>query len=208
MAPLLVLLHGPGQSPPAWQSVVENLDPERPMHAPWLRGLKPTESGQFDLTAASVAIEQMLELRGVEKVDLVGNSLGGMVALRVAAENPSVVRRLVLISTPVIPSKSALRMQRAVLALRPARRFTEVPKATVLEALDALARSEISTDLSRVKVPTLAIVPAADQPLLAAAEVLRQQLGATVETVDGEGDLVRDHGDRIASLIDDFTRGE
>ena len=166
------------------------------------------ESGQFDLTAASVAIEQMLELRGVEKVDLVGNSLGGMVALRVAAENPSVVRRLVLISTPVIPSKSALRMQRAVLALRPANRFTEVPKATVLEALDALARSEISTDLSRVKVPTLAIVPAADQPLLAAAEVLRQQLGATVETVDGEGDLVRDHGDRIASLIDDFTRGE
>lgn len=208
MEPLLVLLHGPGQSPPSWQSVVENLDPERPMHAPWLRGLKPTESGQFDLSAASVAVEQMLELRGVERVDLVGTSLGGMVALRLAADNPAMVRRLVLISTPVVPSKSALRVQRAMLALRPARKFTEVPKAMVLEALDALARSEISTDLSRVTAPTLVIVPAADQPLLAAAEIMRSQLDARVETIEGEGDLLRDHGQRLASLIDDFTRGE
>ncbi|MDR1212907.1 MAG: alpha/beta hydrolase [Propionibacteriaceae bacterium] len=201
----LLLLHGPGQSPPAWQSVVDHLDPERPMFAPWLKGLKPTARSQFDLGEAAADLLNTLELRGVERADLVGHSLGGMVALRAAAEAPERIGHLVLVSTPVLPPADEVRRQRRWLALLPASQFGDLPKTQVLAALDALAEADVSCDLSRIETPTLAVVAAGDQAAQAAAVLLHRQIGAQIRALPGaDPALMTTYPAELAALIEDF----
>ncbi|MDR1386187.1 MAG: alpha/beta hydrolase [Propionibacteriaceae bacterium] len=201
----LLLLHGPGQSPPVWQDVVDHLDPDRPMFAPWLKGLKPTARSQFDLGEAAADLVNTLEMRGVERADLVGHSLGGMVALRAAAEAPDRIGHLILISTPVLPPTDEVRRQRRWLALLPESQFGDLPKARVLEALDALAEADVSTDLSRVETPTLAVVAAKDQASQVAAVSLHRQIGARIRALPGaDPALMTAYPEELATMIEDF----
>lgn len=54
--------------------------------------------------AAGYAREIAATLHAVGPCVVVGHSLGGQIALRLAVDQPALVRRLVLISTPVIPA--------------------------------------------------------------------------------------------------------
>ncbi len=75
-------------------------------------GSRPIEAGAMGDDMAA-----LLDSLGYDKADVVGYSLGGAVALRLAVQHPSAVRRLVLISTPfaqqgfypeVLPQQAAL----------------------------------------------------------------------------------------------------
>jgi pimeloyl-ACP methyl ester carboxylesterase len=146
-----------------------------------------------------------MELRGLEQIDLVGHSLGGMVALKVAADYPARVRHLVLLSTPVLPPQKVLKQQRRLLRLMPASSFVDLPKEMVLSALDALAAADISTDLSRVCAPTLAVVAAEDSLNLAAAQLLADQIGAQIYQVAGKAEeILTDQAVVVAGLIEAF----
>ena len=115
----LVLLHGLGQSPIAWQDFVSAFGGGRPMSAPWMRGLKPKDPVGFDLAAAAAGVADELELQGVKQADFLGVSVGASVALRLAVDRPGLVGRLVLAGALVRPSKGALRMQRLAMRLVP-----------------------------------------------------------------------------------------
>ena len=52
----------------------------------------------FELMAGDIAA--LIKHLGIEEADVMGNSLGGGVALRTAIQHPEVVRKLVLVSTP------------------------------------------------------------------------------------------------------------
>src|SRR5881392_4076853 len=52
----------------------------------------------FELMAGDIAA--LIKHLGIEEADVMGNSLGGGVALRTAIQRPEVVRKLVLVSTP------------------------------------------------------------------------------------------------------------
>jgi pimeloyl-ACP methyl ester carboxylesterase len=54
----------------------------------------------IDLVAQGDDMAIVVKALGYEKVDVLGYSLGGGVALRLAIQHPEVVRRLVLVSTP------------------------------------------------------------------------------------------------------------
>ncbi|MDR0285053.1 MAG: alpha/beta hydrolase, partial [Propionibacteriaceae bacterium] len=160
--PLLVFLHGPGQSPPAWQDVVGAINPEQPMVAPWLKGLKPSEHGGFRMDDAVTAVLDVMEARDAAKADLVGFSLGGLVALRLAVAHPGRVAHLVLISTPVVLDQRSLSRQRVALKLMPAAFFKGVGKEQVLAGLDALLDADLGADITKVAAPILAIAAEGD----------------------------------------------
>jgi pimeloyl-ACP methyl ester carboxylesterase len=98
---------------------------------------------------------------------LVGHSLGGLLAARVAARRPELVRRLVLIAPAGIPARGhlahTLPLAHAVARLRP--RFAPVLVRDALRAgprgLYAGARAAVSTDLrdelGTVSAPTLLV---------------------------------------------------
>ena len=94
----LVLLHGVGASREVWRHVTPALAEDRRVIAPDLPGFgesTPAARG-FELDAVAAALADVLAERTREPFDLLGNSLGGAVAVALAFERPDLVRRLVL----------------------------------------------------------------------------------------------------------------
>ncbi|WP_347353685.1 alpha/beta hydrolase [Intrasporangium sp.] len=204
----LVLLHGIGQSPIAWQEFVSAFGAGRAMHAPWMRGLRPTDAVGFDLDAAAVDVANQLELQGMRQVDLLGVSVGGNVALRLAVERPELARRIVLAGALVRPTKAQLRMQKLALRLVPEGKLVDagVSRPRMLAVFDALRTLDATSTLARVRAPALVLAGAGDRLGRAAAELLARGLpDARLETIPGGSSMLNDSSPReLAALAHAF----
>ena len=96
----LVLLHGVGANRGIWRYVTPRIAAERLVLAPDLPGFgdsAPVGAG-FRLDKTAGALADVLAGRVTAPFDLVGNSLGGAVALILALQRPELVHRLVLVA--------------------------------------------------------------------------------------------------------------
>ncbi len=102
--PPLVFVHGLGGS---WQNWLENL----PFFARTHRcialdlpgfGRSDTLEGDVSITRYAEVIERMLVAEGIDRCAVVGNSMGGFIAVEMSLEYPVVVDRLVLVSAAVL----------------------------------------------------------------------------------------------------------
>lgn len=207
----LVLLHGLGQSPIAWQDFVSAFGAGRPMNAPWMKGLKPGDPVGFDLDAAAVGVANELELQGVRRADFVGVSVGASVALRLAVERPELVGRLVLGGALVRPSKGTLRLQKLALRMVPQRRLIDagVSRPRMLAVLDALKGFDGSESLRQVGAPTLVVAGSGDKAgVIAAQQLVADIPDARLEVIDGAGTLLNTESAReLADLTHHFLDG-
>jgi pimeloyl-ACP methyl ester carboxylesterase len=98
--PVVVLLHGYGDSWRSFELLVPALAGRFTLLAPDHRGHGGTPAAS-DYTVAALAADAIafIESAAEGKVHLVGHSLGGIVAQRVAEARPDLVDRLVLIGT-------------------------------------------------------------------------------------------------------------
>jgi pimeloyl-ACP methyl ester carboxylesterase len=96
--PPLVLLHGVGASRAVWRRVTPALAEDHHVIAPDLPGFGESSPAaeRFELGAAATALADRLAARAGEPFDLLGNSLGGAVAVELAVQRPDLVCRLVL----------------------------------------------------------------------------------------------------------------
>ena len=97
--PPLVLLHALGESAFDWRWVMPALARGRSVYAPDL--LRPESGDGADYSSSSLAgfVAKFLDALGIERATVVGNSLGGLVALRLALSNPSRVDALSLVDS-------------------------------------------------------------------------------------------------------------
>ncbi|EWT02343.1 alpha/beta hydrolase [Intrasporangium oryzae NRRL B-24470] len=204
----LILLHGLGQSPIAWQDFVSAFGAGRAMNAPWMKGLKPGDPIGFDLDAAAVGVANELELQGIRQADFVGVSVGASVALRLAVERPELVGRLVLGGALVRPSKGALRLQKMALRIVPESRLVAagVSRPRMLAVLDALKGFDGSESLRQVKAPTLVVAGSKDKAgVIAAQQLVADIADARLEVIDGAGSLLNTESAReLADLTHHF----
>ncbi len=104
--PPLLLVHGFGGA--AWNfDELARLLPGRRLLIPDL----PGHGGSAPLPAASLAsfadaLGNLLEAEGIDEADVLGHSLGGVVALRLAVRHPDRVRRLILAAPAGISTAS------------------------------------------------------------------------------------------------------
>lgn len=100
-APPLVLLHGSGPGVTGWRNFADNLPALSPhfrcliLEFPGFGVSDPTD--QHPMVAALPALERFLDTLGLDTVDLIGNSMGGIVGTRFAIAQPERVRRLVTV---------------------------------------------------------------------------------------------------------------
>lgn len=100
----VVYLHGLGGSSTDWTDLMGALADDHRGEAPDLPGFglsPPPDDGDYSVDAHADAAVGVIR-SGPCPVHLVGNSLGGSVAVRLAAERPELVRTLTLIS-PALP---------------------------------------------------------------------------------------------------------
>jgi pimeloyl-ACP methyl ester carboxylesterase len=107
----VVLVHGLGGQWQNWLENIPRLARERRVIALDLpgHGLSEMPSDRISIPGYAGTVDALLEHLGLERVDVVGNSMGGFVASELAIQFPQGVERLVLVSAAGISSASASR---------------------------------------------------------------------------------------------------
>jgi len=100
--PPLVLVHGIASSSEDWALVVSSFTPHHRVYAVDLLGYGGTdrpENADYSIASESEFVRQFLDAEHLGKPVVIGWSMGGWVALRLAATHPERVNRLVLVDS-------------------------------------------------------------------------------------------------------------
>ena len=139
----IVLVHGLGYARWGWEPVVDRLAEHRRVILFDNRGIGDSDVPEGPYTSAQMAgdVAAVVDATGADRVQLVGASLGGMIAQHVALARPDLVDRLVLVATTAggavaHPLPGATQQ---LLARMPTMDPTEALQAAVDNALGAVA---------------------------------------------------------------------
>jgi pimeloyl-ACP methyl ester carboxylesterase len=220
-APTLVFLHHFGGSSQSWCEVTARLASTCRCLAPDLRGFGDSQATEHGYSVGESADDVLALLQVLEVRDfvLVGHSMGGKIALEVAARQPKYLRAVVLLApsppTPE-PMEDAVRARLAsTWAQRDAVRETidkitarPLPPQVLARAIQDGARSsrpawmawlesgsreDISPRMSRVQVPATVVAGACDEamtPQVLEREVVARVMKSRLIVVPESGHLV------------------
>jgi pimeloyl-ACP methyl ester carboxylesterase len=98
--PALLLLHGLGCDHTTWSSVIDSLARRYTVVAPDLLGHGRSDKPRADYSVGGYAngMRDLLTVLGIDKVTVVGHSLGGGVAMQFAYQFPERTERMVLVA--------------------------------------------------------------------------------------------------------------
>ncbi len=111
----LVLIHGLGGSLTNWLAVAEGLTSRFRVFAPDLIGFgrTPLAGRKPGIPEQSAMLARFLEHVGGGPAVVVGNSMGGLVAVQLAADHPALVSRIILVSA-ALPRELGTRLDSTV----------------------------------------------------------------------------------------------
>jgi pimeloyl-ACP methyl ester carboxylesterase len=146
--PPLLLIHGIGDSSAAWRTVIPSLARKHTVIAPDLLGHGGSAKPRADYSVAAYAngMRDLLGVLDIDRVTLVGHSLGGGVAMQFAYQFPERTERLVLVASggagrAVSPLLRTASLPGAGLALAgiglPGARLTVSTVVGILQQLDS-----------------------------------------------------------------------
>ena len=215
----VVLVHGLGGSARWWRATAAELAKDHRVIVPELPGFGYGGGGpRFGLGDAPLVLGGLVERLGHGTATLVGHSFGAMACLGVAAAEPDLVRRLVLISPPVRTASPSLAGNvlpalRTVLRLPPAAALTVVsdiatrsPAALLRAAGEVLALGGDPGVDREPAVPTLVMWGARDAlvPIGGAGWVTRTLPRARLAIIPDAGHVPM--LDRPAEVIRELRR--
>ena len=99
--PALLLVHGIAGSSRTWLDVMSLLAPHFTVVAPDLIGHGESDKplGDYSLGAYASGLRDLLAVLGIERATVVGQSLGGGIAMQLAYQHPECCERLVLVDS-------------------------------------------------------------------------------------------------------------
>jgi pimeloyl-ACP methyl ester carboxylesterase len=99
--PAILLIHGIGDSSDTWRDVIAALARHYTVIAPDLLGHGRSDKPRADYSVAAYAngMRDLISVLGLDRVTVVGHSLGGGVAMQFAYQYPERCERLVLVSS-------------------------------------------------------------------------------------------------------------
>ncbi|OBJ51708.1 alpha/beta fold hydrolase [Mycobacterium sp. 1423905.2] len=117
--PVIVLLHGVGDSSTTWEPVHAKLAQRFTVIAPDLLGHGESDKPRADYSLASFAngLRDLLTVLEIDRVTLVGHSLGGGVAAQFAYQYPEFVERVVLVSAGGVTKDVSIALRLAAMPL-------------------------------------------------------------------------------------------
>ena len=139
--PVVLFIHGILGSQRQWAHLVDTLDEDHRVLVPDLFGhgesAKPL--GDYSLSAHAASMRDLLDHLGIERVTLVGHSLGGGIAMQFFYLFPERVDRLVLVSSGGLGREVNLVLRAATLP-GAAQVLSVIASAPVLSRVEALGR--------------------------------------------------------------------
>lgn len=171
MSTPVLFLHGLGETPQAWNDVINEF--ER------IDALTPTVFDQPSGTPWSLH-ERTDELAASlnNPVDVVGLSLGAVMGLDLAIRHPHMVRSLFLSAPQARPPKALMRIQSVLMRVLPERLVCppQISKQQLLEILRQISAIDFEPELGNITVPTTIACGSKDRANLPAARTINQQI--------------------------------
>ena len=198
--PKILFLPGAGGSPDFWKPVGSLLSDQWPKHYFGWPGLGHQP---HDPTVASIDdLERLVTAQIDGPVDLVAQSMGGVIAARIALARPALVRRLVLCVTSGGVDMAGLG----------AADWRSDYRKSFPNAAEWITSggSSPSLPVERISAPTLLIWGDADaiSPVAVGRHLESRLPDAQLEIVAGGGhDVAATHADHVARLISRFLSG-
>lgn len=192
----VVLLPATGETAEDWDAIASSLHASRTVHAVSLRGHGASDwPGHYSIQAMAEDVTGLLRQLDDQPVDLVGHSLGGLVACSVASAHPELVRRLVLEDVGVPHARPAAAPTRPAGVLPFDWRMVEQVRPEIDDP-----DPRWSDAIARIQAPTLVIAggPGSPIPQEHIAELVRTVPDGRLVTLDA-GHLVH------ATRPDEFT---
>jgi pimeloyl-ACP methyl ester carboxylesterase len=156
--PALLLLHGIGDSSASWVEVMRELARDHTVIAPDLLGHGESAKPRADYSVAAYAngMRDLLTVLGIDRVTVVGHSLGGGVAAQFAYQYPDRCERLVLVATggvarEVTPVLRIASMPLAELVLLPMRFLPAALTAPLMLQALRFAGNDITCDAAELR---------------------------------------------------------
>ncbi len=161
----LVLLHSASTDPGLWSPVRRGLPADLPVLTPQLPGLEPADPEPFTLPRAADAVRSALDDAGLSSSVVCGVGLGALVALQLAAAQPDLVDRLVLVTRQTRQSAILMSLPAAVLRLVPATVALRlgIGAAQVIALLDEVRSVDFTGLAKTVQTPTVVLCGARDR---------------------------------------------
>ena len=231
LRPTVVLLHGVGIDAAMWQPQLDGLADALELYAPNLPGFGAEETRVPPIREAADLLAADLESRGFESVHLCGLSLGGMVAIALAARHPALVRGLVVSGAQmrvsrllrtlllgvgrVLPERALLAGSNLPASAGPEMRAAEerlarrLGKSGILSVMRAAAHADLTDDLRRIRCPTLVLCGGRDNRLnrRAAGRIAAAISGAELQLVPEAGHVWNvELPDRFNAVLLRFVR--
>ncbi|MEZ5119054.1 MAG: alpha/beta fold hydrolase [Candidatus Nanopelagicales bacterium] len=116
-APVILLIHGITSSSATWDPVLPDLAADAHVIAPDLLGHGDSDKPRADYSLGALAsmLRDLLEHLGVQRVTVVGHSLGGGVAMQFSYQYPEYCERIVLVDSGGLGREVSVALRAATL---------------------------------------------------------------------------------------------
>jgi 3-oxoadipate enol-lactonase len=198
----ILLIHGVADTSKAWFAWIPRLARQFRVLRPDLRGFGrssvPARDYQWSLSGFAKDLKRLLDQLQLSAVHVVGQRIGGSIAMQVAHDHPDIVRSLVVIGGPASLAQSSLSpgswleqvqregveawarstMERRLGEVSPAmrewwtREMGKAPQSVMEGIFRYVSTMDITSLLPQINVPTLVIT--SDRGALAAVETVRE----------------------------------
>jgi pimeloyl-ACP methyl ester carboxylesterase len=225
-APPLVLLHGLGGSTNWWRANLSEFSQHYRTYALDLPGFGRSKRlpGFYNIDRAVEFVLTWLELLALKPLCLLGHSMGGEIAVRLTAQHPDIVKRLVLVAPAGLwlPTGERLRWFKEAPKVKiPLSQSLTIAGGTMKTDLVALFQSLVSLladkkgaeSLKRLTTPTLILWGAGDAilpPTLGQRnlELITKVVARLVLIDNGTHDVMMDQAQVFNKLVLDFLGEE
>ncbi len=200
-----VFIHGLGQTPSSWQKVQENLAKDISIYTPSLSAIIQDKEVLYENLSGALAKEcENME----QPLCICGISLGAVLALQYALDNPTKVKSLILIAPQYKMPKLLLTFQNFIFHMLPKKAFLEMgfSKQDTIKLSNSMKKIDFTSKLGQVKCPCCIICGKEDKSNQKAAKSLANKLvNAALYWIEGAGHEVNiDAPDKLADKIKAF----
>lgn len=200
-----IFIHGLGQTSASWERTIHGLEVSKDIYCPDLSTI--LGSGEISYSQLYSGFSAYCGKIG-EKVNLCGLSLGGVLALHYAVENPKKVNSLILIGTQYRMPKKLLAFQNKIFKLMPEKMFKEMGfgKEGVIALSQSMMDMDFTSELKNIPCPVLLLCGKKDRTNRKAAVSMSKELvNRKLVYIENAGhEANTDNPERLAELINGF----
>ena len=201
-----ILVHGLGQTDKSWDKVKgilnqDNINVETPNMFEIAKNYQLTYENVF-----TVFVDYCNSFS--DKLNLVGLSLGGILAIDYSILHPEKVNTITLCGVPYEMPKKLLKIQNFIFKFMPKRTFDNIgiSKENFIQLTNSMAELNIKEKISKLKCHTLVICGEKDSANIESANKLNENIkNSELEIIKNEGhELNIDAPEKFAEIIKGF----